>query len=318
MDKIKPLTFIQDVDPVPEAVLSASGWFETEYITIEGWWNYDINAAWGPYMGNALSWFLAQGWVLVSQTCTDVGPTGGVYVYTYNLKRRKLQSERVLNDMIREFTEAYNEGREINDQRYDEIVTLFDVMLDQTEDELIAVAGERTTFTTLMDGLIEQLSSDFTTHESDVQEALTDFGDSHRERVNTQFDAEAAKAQASLVDRGLSNSTVLTSVLAGVEESRAKALNDLEDKISEKVLAAKERLHAVRVGTRNAIMAANERLIAMKERGAMEPTEMRNRILTAMLGFMERRTDEYPGMGTLADLAAKLGYSESPAVVAPQ
>jgi hypothetical protein len=47
-----------------------------------------------------------------------------------------MQSERVLRDMITSFTNAYNEGRTVNNERYDELVALYALMLGHTEDEL--------------------------------------------------------------------------------------------------------------------------------------------------------------------------------------
>ena len=99
MDKINALTFITDTDPVPEAVLDASSWFETEYMTIE--WS-SLNST------SYIEWYMAQGWVKYDQTNWQEN-TGSAQSYTtvyYSkafLKRRKLQSEIVLQDMITEF-----------------------------------------------------------------------------------------------------------------------------------------------------------------------------------------------------------------------
>jgi hypothetical protein len=49
----------------------------------------------------------------------------------------------------------------------------------------------------------------------------------------------------------------------------------------------------------------------------LKPLEFRNSMFAAMLNFMERRTDDYPGIDGLANIAAQLGYSEGAAVVAP-
>jgi uncharacterized protein YjiS (DUF1127 family) len=58
---------------------------------------------------------------------------------TVVLTRRKMQSELVLNDMIASFTKAYNEGRSVNNARYDELVALYSLMLSRTEDEANAL-----------------------------------------------------------------------------------------------------------------------------------------------------------------------------------
>jgi hypothetical protein len=66
----------------------------------------------------------------------------------------------------------------------------------------------------------------------------------------------------------------------------------------------------------NRLESASNRLAELKSSRRFTASDFRNKILTAMLAFMERRSDDYPGMEALAELAAKLGYSEGGAVAA--
>lgn len=352
MDKINPLLYITDTDPVPETVLDASGWFETEYM--------DMGA--GDQAAQYLEWYMAQGWTLLPSTSVvsnpppvwfwqyrkagiiplyiptfeqigwssytfnddQILPSHGHYIpsasstaITYHLKRRKLQSERVLNDMLREFTEAYNEGRSINDQRYDEIVTIYNVMLDKSQDELATLSTSSTSYNSLITTIISQLGTDFTAYQAEVAGLLTGYGASRIAEVNLRFDNELAKARASLVDRGMNNTTVSVAISAGIEAERQKALTDLQDKIVETKLASAGKVNEARDSMRKGMLAAHERLSATLRDHALTPLNFRNQILTAMLAFMERRTDEYPGLESLTGIAAQLGYSEGASVVAP-
>jgi len=359
MEKINPLLYITDTDPVPEVVLDASGWFETEYLEIKA------NEKGAEY----LEWYMAQGWVLYETTSLELGtptwswshgswppgqgfptppsfaeqgyewytspawtdinsPFGSPFSMTgryipsattavYRMRRRKLQAERCLQSMITEFTNAYNEGRSINDSRYDELVQLYNVMLDKSETEMAATDAVASGYNTVIDSIIAKLGTDFTTHEGVVTGLLDDYGDSLREEINTRFDNELSKAEQALVDRGMYNTTVWTSVSAGIETQRSKALTDLEDKIADKTLANQDRLHALRINMRNGMMDAHFKLLEKKQANAYKPLEFRNAIFKFMLDFMERRTDDYPGIDGLANIAAQLGFSEGAATVAP-
>lgn len=177
MTKINPLAYVTDIDPVPEAVLDASGWFETEYMTISFRWSFNSNSAWGPDEDGKIAWFMAQGWVVYDKKEVDIGGFGDVYEYTYSLKRRKLQSERVLQSMITDFTAAYNEGRSINDQRYDEIVLIFNSMLDKSGDFLTSQESALAAFLTSSNLLLDPLASDYSTYEVAVNATISDYQD---------------------------------------------------------------------------------------------------------------------------------------------
>jgi len=318
MDKINPLLYITDTDPVPEEVLDASGWFETEYITMS-FVRVDTPTSATISGGENLAWFLAQGWCEYDRTYTHRGfdrtaevSTSAQNITVY-LRRRKMQSELVLNDMLREFTEAYNEGRDLNDQRYDELVNLYSVMLDKTEDELNSVSLDPSDY----ENLIALLTSDFNTFDTAADGALDTYGTSQRARVKLQFDNESADAKQSLVSRGMYNTTVWTSVSSGVERRRAESLNDLEDKILIQQTALLQSSYDRGVHVRTAVMDAHARLLALRKDSVFSPTEIRNTVLSTMLNFMERRTDEYPGLDSLAGIAAQLGYGEGGTVVSP-
>ncbi len=317
MDKINPMSYIVDTDPVPEAVLDASGWFETEYMTIE---SSDSQAAY-------LEWYMAQGWIVYNETRRSEvvvvenslipNQTTTIVYKTFYLKRRKLQSERVLNDLIRQFTGAYNEGRSINDQRYDEIVSIYNVMLDKTEDDINTTEGSGYDYTADIEALIALFETDFNTYVADVDGLLDEYGDPRLADINIRFDNELSKARQTLIDRGLNNTTVWASVSAGIERERERALSDAEDKIVDRKILNKTKIHEYRTDFRNRTLLAYERLMALKRDNKLTPLKYRNDVLSAMLNFMERRSDEYPGLEGLANIAAQLGYGEAATSVAP-
>ena len=314
MQAVNPLLYISDISPIPESVLDASGWFETENMTLE--WTEGKET-------DMTNWFIAQGWVVeqrlripdeLSPDPDDVQEQ--TYRVNVSMKRRKMQSERVLQDMIADFTAAYNEGRDVNDRRYEDIVSLYDIMLSRSETELAAVEVSTSGYEYLIDSVISCLPYDWSAHDAEERALVSAYGVSHRARINLLFDNELAKARQSLVSRGIYNSTVWTTTSSGIERNRTQALNDFEDKIIERQLASLDRLARLKNEMRSKLESASHRMLEQRRSKAFNATELRNRVLGAMLAFMERRTDEYPGLSGLAEMAAKLGYNEG-GTVAP-
>lgn len=318
MNKFNPLQYITDVDPVAEEAMDASQWFETEYIELTG---IRVNTPTSVEDAGAehISWFLAQGWVLYDTTYTHRSVSGTTVALNvrYFLKRRKLQAERVLQDMITEFTDAYNEGRSINDGRYDELVTLYSVMLDKTEDELTAMASSTDGNETVISGVLALLPTDFAAFKSDVDAVVGDLGSGREDQINIRFDAKLAQLQADLVNRGIYNTTTWPTVSAGIERERQLALSDLAGTLAGQKISAASAVHGARTGMRSGLLAAYERMSDRIRAKQLTPTEVRNSVLSAMFNFMERRTDEYPGLGDLAGIASQLGFSEGAAMVSP-
>jgi hypothetical protein len=219
--------------------------------------------------------------------------------------------------MIREFTEAYNEGRTLNDRRYDEIVALYNVMLDKSENEIAATESTYVSYDAIISAIITGLPAYHTEYKTEVDALLLGYGTSLLEGVNTRFDNELATARQNLVNKGMYNSTIWTSISAGIETQRSKALADANDTITGRKLASGESVQRVRMEVASRIEAASFRFLEMKRTRGFGASEFRNNILSAMLNFMERRTDEYPGLDGLAGIAAQLGYGEGGTVRSP-
>lgn len=314
MQPVGALQYMSDLSPVPENVLDASGWFETEYMTLEWVEGKETDMT---------NWFIAQGWVVEIRLRTANYPSNPestedvTYTVNVSMRRRKMQSERVLKSMLEDFTKAYNEGRDINDKRYEDIVSLYDIMLSRSETELTAVENSASGYESLIDDVISYLPSDWSAHNAEERALVAAYGVSQRARINLQFDNELAKARQAIVSRGLYNSTVWVTTSSGIERNRAQGLNDFEDKIIERQLSSLDRLARLKNEMRSKLESAAHRMMEQRRTGAFGATELRNRVLGAMLSFMERRTDEYPGLNNLSELAAKLGYNEGGTVYAP-
>jgi len=305
MDKIIPLDYITDTDPVDITPRDATQWYENVYIVIHTETQRD----------NQLVWLLAQGWIVWQIRIHNVGDDD--QYFTWWLTRRVISGEKVLAAMTTDYTNAYNEGRTLNDSRYDEIVTLYNVVADKMQDELVLLDNQDTTYEALIETLLTAITADWTSHDTELDGDLDAWGTSQVTRINTQFNTESSKAQNDLIDRGMNNTTIWASVSAGVERERAVALNDHNDKLIVQQIGLEERLYAAKVQMRTGILAARDRLFTTVQKHAMSREDMREKIITTLCNFMERRTDSYPDLTAIGNAAAELGAGTAVTSVTP-
>lgn len=298
MDKLNPT--IQATNLTTKTAESVSDWYETQYMS--GNWN-----------ASEAAWLFAQGWrPHVSSYSGSTGET------TYlSLQRRALKPESVLDDLVESYTDAYNEGRALNDQRYDDLVVLYSAILDKTEDAYNTLETDDDTFEALVEAILTNVASDFSSYDTDVDGDLDDWGTDLLAEINARFDAELSKAQQSLVDRGLYTSTMWTTISAGVERERTRALNQANDTIEQRQLELKHKVYSEKVSMRERLMAARHRLRDFLRTAKDRQVAARNATAEALARLVERRTDSYPDLGEIGRLAAGLGAG-SPEAFSPQ
>ena len=200
----------------------------------------------------------ADGRTVADGTATQTTTSGGApYWHAYQkirLKRRRMDGELVLRDMVRSFTDAYNEGRQVNNARYDELVALYALVLSENEDEMNAVSLESVTpqdFIALANevaggiessrqitpedlrGLYDDAISNIRAATRNLKNAVENlpsrWNASRTDEINRQFDAKIAKAKATMIANGTYNGTAWANVESGFERDRQYALNDLAD-----------------------------------------------------------------------------------------
>lgn len=237
---------------------------------------------------------------------------GGPYWFAYQrirLKRRKMQSEAVLQDMITSFTKAYNEGREINNERYDELVALYAMMLSRTEDEANAFGGlSADDFKPLADAVVGAVKDALENFKGSVGDLPADWMKSRIDEINRKFDALVGQAKAKMVSEGTYNSTVWPTTLSGIERDRQYALNALKDDMVTAKIDAYGKIASITGDIGGKLLDCEIRIIEAQQKMLLGPTEVRNTVFKWMLDFMERRDDDYPGLDQLVTIADRLGY----------
>jgi len=243
---------------------------------------------------------------------------GGPYWYAYNrirLKRRKMQSELVLKDMISSFTKAYNEGREINNSRYDELVALYSILLSRTENEAGKIAQYGAAdFKPLADMVIGACKKALEDYQKSVENLPDDWMKSRTDEIVRKFDAMLAQARARAIDNGTYNSSVWTVTESGIERDRQIALTDLSDTMVTLRVDVAGKIATLTEDIGAKLLDCETRVIEAFQKSIIGPTEIRNTVFKWMLDFMERREDDYPGLDSLATIADRLGYGDGATV----
>lgn len=222
-----------------------------------------------------------------------------------------MQTELVLKDMIAQFTRAYNEGRQINDERYDELVALYALMLSRTEDEANAFAGLNVDdFKPLAKLVTDEIKKAIEEYKSAVGNLPEDWMQSRIDEINRKFDALLAEAKSKMVSAGTYNSTVWPTTASGIERDRQIALNDLKDEMVTTKVDVYGKIASMTADVGKNLLDCEIKILEMQNKMMLGPTEMRNQVFKWMLDFMERREDDYPGLESIAQIAERLGYSD--------
>lgn len=238
---------------------------------------------------------------------------GGPYWAAWSkirLKRRRMQSEAVLKDMISSFTKAYNEGRTVNNERYYELVSLYAIMLSRTENEANALNFSTEDFKPLADMVVAAVKKALENYAKAVGDIPDDWMKSRIDEINRKFDALVGQARAKMVSEGTYNLTVWPTTEAGIERQRQYALNNLKDDMVTLKIEAYGKIATITADIGQKLLDCEIRIIEAQKAMLLGPTEIRNTVFKWMLDFMERRDDDYPGLDQLVTVSDKLGYAD--------
>jgi 1,4-alpha-glucan branching enzyme len=109
----------------------------------------------------------------------------------------------------------------------------------------------------------------------------------------------------------LYSSIAIAPIETRIQRERTEQIAALNDRLDRERRTAEEKLYDDQFQMRQVKLRerrpANERLLNVMR----DQIQIRNQLLVGLFGFMERREDGYPNLGSLAQLAASLGESGS-------
>ena len=248
----------------------------------------------------------------VSTGETETVTEGNPFWYSYQhvrLRRRRLQPERVLQSMMDSFTDAYNSGREIDDERYGEIVSLYAVALGQNErdgrfmlENAVDVGGAIDAAWREIEKTVRRAeSAALRVSESSYADAVAD--------VNRQFDALVSQKRAEMISAGMYNNTVWASVEAGIERQRAAALVKAKSEGGQIAVSAQATAANTASSAYANLVAAKQQYANALDQRRLTVVELRNSVLKWMLDFAGSREEVYPELEEISAMAQQMGFS---------
>jgi|GEM_PF-2838027 len=258
---------------------------------------------------------LAQGYEvgLVNRVVVGGTSTNPIFGYTYGLTRTEMNGNAVLGGLLTEYVAAYNEGRDHNQKRYEDLLTLFTEMLDKSQSYLTESCEALNARLALHQDTIEQLDSDYADFFVDVQRDLDDLTvtlNADRTRVNDQFDAEVSNAQQALMNRGFYSSAMWETIQAGIEERRQLQLTEIserEQRLIAEITLRKNEIYRNVLQMRSGLIEQDMALTNRDQQFREYQLATRNQIVVQTAEIVQGREDDYPGLGQISEIAVALG-----------
>jgi hypothetical protein len=223
----------------------------------------------------SVGWLVAQGWQIVN---TYAETAGGQTFYT--MARQSMQSWVILQTLLSEYVQKYNEANAANVIRYENIISLWTETIQKTRQQMDVQGdvsdGHITVYVSQMDDMVTSVEDEmalalsagtaagaivaaqladylvklatlegiYATHEADAEALLVNLGVTELARINEQFDAALAKNLQALTDRGLYSSAIVTAITARITRERTEAISLLNDRLAREKLENEHKLYA--------------------------------------------------------------------------
>jgi len=206
MEKIKYPDDISPPDDLPDPA-------------VDGWYILEKMSTSDP---NIIGWLVAQGWEIYETSSSSITYDGEAPIVNryYYLKRTRIDSQKALKALTADYTTAYNEGRKLNDQRYDYAIDLYKKIIDSIEEEFTLMDPIGGTNAVALQTIIDGFDSDLTAFEAKVRASLSDMLDLEETTLTTLDTDETA-----LVNSFLSTETT---ALSGLLSITTGIINDFE------------------------------------------------------------------------------------------
>jgi hypothetical protein len=283
---------------------------------------------------SSVGWLVAQGWQIISthQHVED----GQTY---YTMGRQSMQSWVILQTLLAEYVQKYNEANLANVIRYENIVTLWNETIHKSREQLdvqgdvsdahvvvyfekldalvasaesemdlalsSATAAGAIVAAQLADYLLKlaTLEGIYDTHEAVAEAFLVDLGVTELARINEQFDNALAKNLQAIVERGLYSSAIVTAITARIERERSEAITSLNDRLALQKLENEHKLFAQEMEVKGMVLDGKLKNAAAQFQYGQYLVEVRSKCAQTV---MEARMKRIQGSMEVRDREEKL------------
>lgn len=263
---------------------------------------------------------LSQGYEVGLVNRVQVGGTftNPVFGYTYGLTRTEMNGNAVLGSLLTQYVNTYNEGRDHNQRRYEDILALYKEMLAKSQTDMANANDDLQARLSIHRDTIAALEVDYEDFFTDVQTDLNNLTatlDADRTRVNDEFDTQVAAARQDLTTRGFYSSAMWDTIKAGIEERRATALTEVserEQRLLSEITLRKNQIYVEVLRMRSGLIDQDLAITNRDQDFRTYELTTRNQIVSGLLTAVENREDAYPSLGEISQIAVALGETGRP------
>lgn len=231
--------------------------------------------------------------------------------YLLNMERQHFFRSDAIQLLLNTQVFSFNEGRALNQARYTDLVTNLQLLLSNNQADVTAFLNNAVTnstgYLTLMVAGLDDLPTDYATHAAAATAFLTGLGTTELARINEEYDNLQASQTQALVNRGFYSSAIATQVAAQVTRERSERINDLNDKLNREKFENQHRLYEQQFRMRMEILRVRQGAGAFHSELIKYQLDQRSNLSLALYGLVERREDDYPGVGDLVATVTSLG-----------
>jgi hypothetical protein len=231
--------------------------------------------------------------------------------YLLNMYRNKFSRLDAMQILLNTMVFSFNEGRELNQTRYDDLLTNLQLLLSNNQADVTSFLNTAVTnstgYVTLLVSGLDALETDHTSHAATATAFLTGLGTTELARINERYDNLLTSQSQLLSNRGFYSSVVATQVAAQVERERNEAIAELNDRLNREKFENQHRLYEQLTKVRLESMRVREGAGKFHSELIRYQLDQRSNLALALYGLVERREDDYPGVGDLAATVASMG-----------
>lgn len=274
---------------------------------------------------NVGGWYFAQNIGLVPDTVAPFLAAHGFLVnggtehyiagefagYLLNMERNKFSRLDAMQILLNTMVDTFNEGRSLNSTRYNDLLTNLQSLLSNNQADVTSFLNTEVTnssgYVTLMLSTKDQLATDYTSHAATATAFLTGLGVTELARINEEYDDKEASINQQVLDKGLYSSLIPTQVAVQIARERSERITDLNDKLNREKWENQHRLYEqqfrMRVQGMQTLLSTGQ----WKADLLKYQLDTRSNLALALFGIVERREDDYPGIGDMSALITAMG-----------
>lgn len=256
------------------------------------------------------SYLAAHGFIVTGGTENYI--EGEFAGYLLNMRRQKFSRLDAMQVLLNTQVFSFNEGRELNQTRYEDLVSNLQSLLSNNQADVTAFLADEVTdpstgYITLLLSTLDTLGTEYTTHSAAATAFLTGLGTTELARINEKYDNLQTAQNQLLANRGFYSSAVATQVTAQVERERNEAIAELNDRLNREKFENQHRLYEQQFRMRMEALRVRQSTGAFHSELIKYQLDQRSNLALALFGLVERREDDYPGVGDLAATVSSLG-----------